>query len=201
MNIETIIDRALKMPMTENEKMKLGDMCIYNNYAEPGYDNDQDCIILGDYNPDDFDNGGNFERACNLLEKRANLEWSDEWAPCQECGKLVRVSGNCYGWTPYYHIFNDDDFACGDCIQESYKQDYIDDLTNDPKRAIMLDNIDPLDFGFREYNGVYENGFYPGQNDTPDKVVALLKSQGIENYIFSIIGAGQFDLHFRVYVK
>jgi hypothetical protein len=143
-------------------------------YGEPGYSSNKPFVLLGNYNPSDFDKPGRFGRTINLLERIAECEWSDEWTTCPTCGKLYRTQADCYSWVRSYYEYKDGEIECEDCINP---EDYIEDLLNDTQRAITL-NINPEDYGFEKFNGAYENGWYPGQNDNPMTIAEQIQDKG-----------------------
>jgi hypothetical protein len=72
-----------------------------NGYAEPGYTDPEKGIVFANWNyfprelPDILERGG------------YEIEWSDEWATCGDCGRAVRTSPNSYGWEAYFVILNE----------------------------------------------------------------------------------------------
>ena len=197
MKTERIIKAAIaSQTITTEERRKLEDMQLFTpEYVEPGYTTDKECIILGDYNPSDFENGGDFERACNLLEKVAELEWDDEWTTCGDCGGLVRASGNSYDWTPHYVILNDCGLICLDCLDT---EDYLEDIKNDHNKA-CLPSIDPTEHGYTLHTGGLENGLHEHMTDDPEKIVGTLP-EGVD-FVFKLDYTSQFNIGFSVYVK
>ena len=168
-----------------------------SEYGEPGYDNPQRGIVFADWN--------HFPRELGDILERAgyNVEWSDEWIISYETGKAYRSQPDCYGWKPYYVLTEDGDIIGGDEIKngdqaEWYVNDY---LVNNPRRANLFD-IDLTAFGFERYNGTFESGFHPGQNDEPNEVFKRIKSERPQtDVVFSINSIGQFDVHFTAWVR
>jgi len=204
-----IIEHALNMPdLSQAEHDRLEDMQCYgaDDYAEPGYTthNHLDYIVLGNYNPPNRwnDNGKDnasksFTRTIDLLERVADCQWDDQWTTCDDCGKLVRIDADCYGWTRYYHEY-ECYRVCFDCID---KNEYLEDIQDNPHKAIVHPDLNPLDYGFESYNGQFENGWHPGQTDDPSKIAEKVLADGFDHYVFQIDDVGQFDCRFRVYVK
>ena len=200
MTPERIIEAGLNSPnITTQEKYQLQDMQVFvNGYAEPGYQTDKPYIILGNYNPSDFNNSGDFGRVCDALERVAELEWEDEWMACDDCGKLFRTIGDSYHWQAFYNVgCTNGCFLCGNCVDP---EDYLNEIMDNPNVAITLD-IDPLHYGFHSYNGRFESGFHVGQTDDPRKIAEKVKASGFSHYVFKIDRVSQFDIHFKVYVK
>jgi hypothetical protein len=164
-----------------------------NGCAEPGYDDKP--VIMANWN--------NIEGAIfdELESEGFACEWEDEWIVCDTCNKAFRSSPNSYGWEMFGAIF--DGFAlCGDCIDPD---EYLESIENKPRKALtcsLLRVIDPTDHGYTLVNDEYENGFHPGQNDDPAKILAdLLADDPHGKYVFAITGQGQFDIDFAVYRK
>ncbi len=166
----------------------------YPNYSEPGYSLEgKQHIIAADWN--------NHDELYDLLEPHFALEWSDEWALCQECGNAVRTIQSFYGWTPYYHIFNDSELICGTCIKED-PSDYIEALLNKPQKASTILLPETLkDLGFALVNqDSYESGLHLHQTDDPKEILKKAqKNNPTRNYLFSIPSVSQFDIHFDLY--
>lgn len=187
-----------------------------NGYAEPGY-TDPECgiIICGDWNSvtkAHYDENGNlsgFSTQCDLPERLyrifderygINCEWSDEWTSCHECGKLVRSSPDCYGWTSAYVILNDCELVCHECIQ-SNAAEYLESIEGKYRTALSDSlGITPEDYGYVVAISDMESGFHRHQTDDPKTVAKEFKKLGIERFLFALEGVGQFDVSFRVYV-
>lgn len=191
-----IISAALKSEtLTSEERFKLEDMEIYcsNIYCEPGYSTQHNWVVVGDFNPSDSSNGGGFERACDMLERICALEWFDEWATCDECGKLVRTSPDSYHYTPFYHI-TESAIVCLDCLDHA---EYLEEILNNPLSACMP-GVDPEQHGFTLYVGGFESGFY-GTMDDPKKIAEKIPA-GLD-YVFKLDSSSQFAIQFSVYVR
>ena len=186
----------------------LEEISIYN-YSEPGYDKDQ-LVALGNWNEIT-----KYNKATNTREVISNLpciiasvfekmsiecEWSDEWASCNDCGRIVRTQADSYSWTPSFHIFNDCcELVCHKCIKED-PEEYFSDLEGKCNVANTID-LDPCDYGYVKINDEpKESGWYPGQNDNPSDIAKELENKGISRFLFSIDSVGQFDTKWNVYV-
>lgn len=161
--------------------------------AEPGYDDKP--VIMANWN--------NIEGAIyDALEGEGfSCEWEDEWITCDECGKAFRTSPDSYGWEMFGAIF--DGFAlCGNCIDA---EEYLESIENKPRKALtcsLLDVIDPTEHGYTLVEDGFENGFHPGQNDDPAKILAgLLENDPQGRFVFAITGQGQFDIEFAVHKR
>jgi len=163
-------------------------------YAEPGYSDPKRGILFANWNYFPRDIG-------NLLEKAGfEIEWSDEWTTCEDCGKALRTSPNSYDWQPsYLHAKDSCEFLCLDCA-ENEMEDILESYENDP-RAAFNDHVDPADYGYHKLEGDFESGFHPGQNDDPKKIYARLKAAGHERLLFVIDRVQQFDVSFSIWEK
>lgn len=151
-----------------------------SEYGEPGYFSKKPIL---------FANWNSFPaHIMHYLEKHYELEWSDEWVISYETGRAYRSSPDCYGWQPYFWINHDCEVIGGDEIQkEKYlRERYIEAYLNDPKKAIHL-NIDLAKEGFQKYNGTFENGFHPGQDDNPEEITKTIRSGRRDGHTMGII--------------
>lgn len=167
----------------------------YQDYAEPGYrmSHGDRGILTADWNY--------FHRGITTLLERAGFEceWSDEWSSCEDCNKLVRTSGDCYQWQPYYVIQNECELVCLDCVDWP---NYLESIEDNPAKACMR-KCNPAEHGYTliSESAEYENGFHPGQNDDPKKILAKLQEQGKEHIVFRISESSQFYITFEVWQK
>jgi hypothetical protein len=162
-----------------------------NEYAEPGYSDPKKGILFANWNKFSGD-------VTRLLENYGyEIEWSDEWSTCQECGKAIRMSPDSYGWQPSYFIMNDCELFCTACCP---MEEYLESLEDNPRTALN-DHIDPADYGYEKLEGDFENGFHPGQNDNTKEIYKRLHDQGHKRLLFNIDGVGQFDISFSIWKK
>lgn len=110
-------------------------------YAEPGYSDPLGIIVFANWN---YDNGNEFVGswidpkelefdAEELLDSQkvleslgCEIEWSDEWAICFDCGKAVRTQPNCWDWSPFYSVpEHSGDLVCHDCWDPSVDQEEV----------------------------------------------------------------------------
>ncbi len=82
-------------------------------YAEPGYTQPAKGIVFANWNT----------LPCNLdrILERAGyaVEWSDEWATCDDCGKAIRTQPDSYQWSPAYEMSGDSILLCKVCAAEN----------------------------------------------------------------------------------
>ena len=160
------------------------------------------------------------QRLFEALERiGVNGEWLDEYDRCDDCQRLIRTSPDCYAWVPQYVIFDErgvygdysaGDMVCADCLRDNAESVIADQYANNPHRAITwLSAADLTELGWRDampdsYDA--ETGLYPGQNDTPDAVVERFRAsldgdRAPLDYVFLITDKGQFDIHYRLFVR
>lgn len=164
-----------------------------NGYAEPGYQDPAKGILFADWNI--------FARGIDSILERYGyeLEWEDEWSTCGDCGKAVRTSGNSYHWQPHYVIMNECELVCLECVDWPA---YLESIEDDPRSACMAE-CDPSDHGYRRISdrNEYENGFHPGQNDDPAKILKALQDRGHSGIVFRLSETSQFYVRFEVYER
>ena len=182
------------------------------DYSEPGYSKDEgkELIFFANWNGIDED-------IMEQIEENFMVEWSDEWYQCCDCGKAIRTQPDCYHWQPYYHMFNECEPVCFDCIsdnaglQESLLEDFIIkgneiDIDKDSAnfRLLQINDFELEDHGFKVLNDEhYENGFHPGQNDDPKIILKNLDVSFLESnqFLFKQSEQNQFYMKFDLYSK
>jgi hypothetical protein len=176
-----------------------------HEYAEPGYGQPAAGIVFGNWNtlcsydaPKEVERRDPGARLARILERLGfELEWEDEWATCHECGKAVRTKPDSYGWTSYYRILNECELICLDCLDVA---EYLESIEDNPRQACPPE-MDPAEHGYVKHSGTFENGWHPGQNDDPKKILAEMQAAGMKHVVFRLAGAGQFDISFEAYHK
>lgn len=220
MKTEKILDRALEIlekaaNSTKNEKAlrRIEEVTLWDKgYVEPGYppyppDTEHKIIATGDWNSIshyDKTTGHRVEddvtlpRISELFDSLGiPCEWDDEWCACSQCARLFRTQPDCYGWKKSYYDF-DGDLVCNECVDPELM---LKDLEGKPHVALTMDTIDPMDYGYTEVNEEsYTNGWYGGQNDSPDAIAEAIEEMNISRYLFKLGGVGQFDVTFSVFV-
>ncbi len=163
------------------------------DYAEPGYTAGERGVLTADWNY--------FHRDITDLLERAGFEceWSDEWTTCDDCGKLVRTSGDCYDWQPAYITQNDCATICLNCVDWA---EYLESIEDNPRTACMR-RCNPAKYGYVQISesGEYENGWHPGQTDNPKEIFAKLQAEGEEHLVFRISETSQFYIRFEVWQR
>ena len=188
------------------------DFDYYLGVAEMGYDDKP--MICANWNPPAA------ERIYKWLEKfmgdEIELDWSDEWMRCEDCGKAVRSSADSYGWQASWVWVSDCEIICRECAEKvkddviEYYQNCISALPHRTTRALpswMQPMVEDAGFKCLESEDAYctrfESGFHPGQNDTPEGCLKLAKEilPYKFDYLFVITGVGQFDIHWAMFVR
>ncbi len=204
--VEKLIEAARNTATTSQARSQIDSISICEGYAEPGYsDPSSGVIVFGNWNTVTRYDGNNFitvdeapARVASLLEKLAcELEWSDEWACCDKCGRAVRTKPDSYSWQASY-TSTDDGITCHECLEED-PTDYLQSLEGDSGRCVTMD-LDLEAHGYKLLADDYENGLYGGQSDRPELIAEALREQGISRFIFNLDSTGQFDLSFSVWV-
>lgn len=184
---------------------RIEDISFCHDYAEPGYSHAENGILFANWNDvDEYDRNKGTRKQLNTVMSRllrifermgVECEWSDEWTTCDDCGKAVRTSPNCWDWLPSHHS-DDNGTVCHECIKQS-PSDYVDSMVNRPKRAVTLD-INLVAEGFELLESGFESGFHNGQDADPKTIYSRL-SLVWEDILFKIDGKGQFDITFSVW--
>ena len=209
MRAATILDAGIDSAKTNDGRFRIEDINLYHEgYAEPGYENPEGGVIaVGNWNNItryDKEQGKYVveddtpSRVARLLERiGVDLQWSDEWDTCDECGKLVRTQPDSYGWTKSYVIQNDCEIICLKCIDPV---EHLEALEGEDNRANTIDHIKPEEHGYKKVNGTFESGLHSGQTDDPQEIASVLREKGVKRFLFNVDSVGQFDVHFDLYV-
>jgi hypothetical protein len=175
-------------------------------YAEPGYHDDTTVWVTGNWNDKSFDSPTLAERVpsrlFDALERLGvECEWLDEWVQCENCYRLFRTQGDSYSWKMSGAYFGDG-YSCTDCML-SYGDDALEDYVNDASRAVTWCGAAHLEsLGWARYNGDFENGWHPGQDDDPERITrAIQGSQDDVDIIFLIDHTEQFSIGFSAYTR
>lgn len=213
LNIERvhhIIEAGVKSAKTSEGRSRIE--CIRlcsEGYAEPDYsDPESGVIAFGNWNDITRWDATKHEfvtiddtpsRIAALLEKLGvELEWEDEWAICDQCGKAVRTSPTSYNWKPSYWQDDNGSITCCGCISED-PAEYLESLEGNTRKCVTLD-LDLGEHGYVLLEDGFENGFHHGQDADPKLIGTALREQGIERFLFNLDHTGQFDLGFSVWV-
>lgn len=191
-----------------------------SKYGEPGYDLDTDAetplVVLGDYwcRCDRFgtDDNGRAELHgrekhhprlwARLEEQGVQFEWYDEWIVEHETGKAYRTTGDCYAWMPSYTIDDGGEILTPDSDLNAW----LEWAANDAARCLLSrvwSSADLIRAGFERYNGQYESGWHPGQDDDPQAITATIHAERGDDVdiVFLLDSTGQFDVAFSAYYR
>lgn len=138
-----ILDIAKRMAVRIDAEMGSGFMIqnkvegisLHNGYAEPGYESANELVATGNWNEiERYENGAKtnlMKRLGDLFERiGADIEWSDEWTACHECGKVVRTQPDSHWWKPSAHV-GEGSIVCFECEPET---------EDERKRGTMTDH-------------------------------------------------------------
>lgn len=205
--VEKLIEVARNSAKTPQGRYQIDSFTVCTQgYAEPGYsDPSSGIIVFGNFNAITRYTENKFvtvddapARLAKLLEKLGcELEWSDEWACCDRCGKAVRTKPDSYSWQPSY-ASTDDGILCHECLEED-PTDYLQSLEGDSRRCVTMD-LDLEAHGYKLLADDFENGLFGGQADRPELIGDALREQGISRFLFRLDGTRQFDMSFSVWV-
>lgn len=132
-----------------------------------------------------------------LCELEAVSRWgfSDEYATCDRCMRMVRTSPDSWSWQPDW-AYIDDDRLCSACLRaepEAYLA-YVRNAQNLLNESI----IKPGDHGYARVGIRFEHGLHQGQAADPIRIGSLLGEAGID-FLFTGV-PGQFYVQFWVWV-
>ena len=189
---------------------------ILKGYAEPGYGDDDACVILGDWNVKRYPRDGDApltktealpRRLGDALERiGAHCEWSDEWAKCEDCGRAMRTQSDSYGWQMFGHW---DEEACGyvcaDCLRKDVPR-ALETYVNDSDKCVTFLTAAELETaGWTQYAAHnphrYQNGWFDGMNDKPADVFATIRRETEADVVFLLTEASQFYISFAAFTK
>lgn len=191
-------ERVYRHDTPESHKLsgesEIENLTWYPDYAEPGYSlsHGEKGILAADWNyfPRDVD---------KLLERAGfEVEWSDEWTDCSECGKAIRTSPDSYDFQKYW-VWQEDECVCLNCVDWP---EYLKSIEDDASKAVVRE-CDPSKFGYVRVSQEreYENGWHPGQTDSPRVILDALHEKGEDRIIFRIPETSQFYIEFETWQR
>jgi len=150
--------------------------------------------FLGDlHEKGDWDNTPPFIVPEGLKEMEDILEadwgFSDEYAMCDDTGKVVRTSPDSYGWTPDYWL-RDSEIIC-----DIDPKEYIAECKN---KLMNCNLVDPEEHGYVKIEKEFSTGLYEWANDDPKKLMEALNKEGID-VVFQVYPS-QFTQDWEIYV-
>jgi len=132
-----------------------------------------------------------------LCELEAVSRWgfSDEYATCDRCMRMVRTSPDSWSWQPDW-AYIDDDRLCSACLRaepEAYLAVY-----RNSQNLLNDSIIKPDDYGYARVGVRFERGLHQGQAADPIRIGRILSEADID-FLFTGV-PGQFDVQFWVWV-
>ncbi len=170
-------------------------------YANSRYSSPKNGIYLANWN--------DFPDIMNLKESTIKswgyaIEWSDEWVTCDACYNIFSTTPAYYGDLIRGAIW-DSSVLCERCLK-SDPDEYLLWLEDNPKHA-MTARIGLKSRGYIHYDNPenrytdnFEAGLHIGQDDDPQKIARQLRAAGINRFLFTIDGQGQFDTDFSLWI-
>jgi hypothetical protein len=205
--LEAALNDARKLPGWQTRSYLQDVRIHFAGYAEPGYSTATGIIATGNWNNvNTYDQTTQTSVRVSSLPSRLGgvfeklgieIEWSDEWSECSDCGKLFRTQGDSYSWQPSY-VMGDGEIICHECVA-SDPEAHLEALEGNAAACNTIASIDPAQHGYTRVDS-YETGWHPGQTDDPEVVAKGLEDRGVTRYLFNLEGNQQFDSHWSVYV-
>jgi hypothetical protein len=194
---ETIYRHNSVDSMKDSGESEIDSLTWYPDYAEPGYSlrHGEKGILAADWNY--F-----HHRVDDLLEQAGfEVEWSDEWTACDDCGKAVRTSGDCYAWQRFYAMTRQDgcETLCFNCVDW---KEYLRELEDNAPMAVPR-RCNPAEHGYVRVSQPreYANGWHAGMNDNPKAILSALHAKGEDRIIFRIPEISQFYIEFETWQR
>lgn len=199
-----ILNAALASAKTNSGRTRIEEMNLHlYGYAEPGYPEDA-IAVTGNWNDiTRRDENGTLVRVddtpgrvCSALDESGiEIEWSDQWAICGDCSKLVRTSADSYFWQPSSVLIEGSRY-CIECLDE---EAYLEHLEGKGSRGNSL-SIDPSDHSYQLIQDGFQSGMMGGQSASPELIQELLDKAGFQRFILQLESTGQFDMNFSVWL-
>lgn len=167
------------------------------DYAEPGYSlgEGRSTILFGDWNGVDH-------RVRDILERRYELEWSDEWQTCDHCQGAVRTSPTSYDWQQHFVILSHD-VVCLKCLSKelSWQVEYLEYIKNAAKSCSLLTDDQMVNLGWSLYNqDSFQTGFHTGMNDDPAKILREVREKHPNyDFVFGSLDKSQFYVEYKLW--
>jgi hypothetical protein len=135
-----------------------------------------------------------------LESQGVETAFDDGWMVDYETGKAYRTEPDSYSWQRSVVMDDVGEWMTPDTDIEVW----VGWATREPDRRCLFESkrSELEDAGFENVNGVFANGWYPGQSDEPPEILARYKAMDPDKnaeYVFCIDGVGQFDIHFVLY--
>jgi len=136
-----------------------------------------------------------------LLLPVGEMGFSDEYDVCYECNRIVRTSPDSYSWTAPFHIFDDGELVCNECIEED-PDDYIEALINNDHKANTVLTTGALEEAkFLNVPTDFSDGWYGVNASPPNILEAVRECLPDAEFVFHITGVGQFETNFDLWAR
>ena len=179
-------------------------------YGEPGYSSTGP-VVLGYYwcHCDRVNDGqlhgqeAHHPRIWAALEEAGvSFEWSDEWYADHEAGKAWRTQPDSYSWQPSL-VWSGCDYITPDDGIDVWLEWAIEDPAARCIPSRVWSSSDLEAEGFELFEGGFENGWHPGQDADPSKILAEIRERMGDDaeVAFMLDGTGQFDIRFSAYTR
>lgn len=175
------------------------DFTTAQEYGEPGYSTDKSLILLANWNQ-------LTKSELRAVESVAEIEWSDEWITDDDGVRCYRTSTDSYGWQSsilwgdgyFVPVF---DLSEGEeLVSELESLGYLCEVGDKPQKALPSNvPASKMESAFELVSDDNETGFHPGQDASPEKILAKLSPS--RRYVFRISGKGQFDTTWQVWAE
>lgn len=187
---------------------------LWGEYGEPRYvlSEGKESAIFGNWNDGPCDSPACMKKTLsseypfimevddkeflNALELHFELEWSDEWGSCSNCGRYVRTSPNSYSWSPSYYL-GDGELLCKDCIDY---EEILSEFVNDPNKAWIYNKKYLEEAGFCKMEG---EDFHAGIREisgNPRDIYKRIKEKDKDiDIVFYIDCVEQFGMEVEIY--
>lgn len=144
------------------------------------------------------------KRLFTALERiGVDCRYYDEVIQCSECYKTFECRPSHCGWQPSY-IQDEEGYVCFDCLDtrdDQLLEDY--EYIDNPNKAIPDVLAKHLGtWGWAPHNGVFENGWHPGQTDDPTLIFDKIKEKEPNvSVVFRLDEVSQFYIKFTAWTK
>mgnify|MGYP000249887354 CR=1 FL=1 len=137
--------------------------------------------------------------------------FEDEIERCDICATAVETQPTSWSWQPNFIRDEHMELLCRNCV-EAMDEEELEDVIAHFSCAVkalpdwMKKQLDRIGFVCLENDDMacarFESGFFPGQNDDPERVAEDLDEKlPHHEYVFVLNSVGQFDMDWSVWVR
>lgn len=141
----------------------------------------------------------NWELFCESIENldKDNYGFADEYTTCSDCGRIIRTSPDCWGWSPDFWL-GDGEIICSECLPDC-EDDYLEWLADQSgPSGCILDEDTLLKHGFTCLLQGLRNGMHEGDTDNPTAILEYLRPS---YEVAFVVSPSQFTTGFDVYIR